>query len=556
MALLSHTTPKLTHQSQDSNRRSLSPSSSSPTHKRHNESVALHRSHKVTPEKRRVWYKRKILTSDIDEADDTEYTEIAEDNDDVDVDDSDSTEKTPSPRKTMQLQHRDFFDFVSTPINANSTVSFSSPMRMLNDLHLKSQIDYDDDDDAEEEKPGHIFIEATNDIAETVHEDVDIDDYVHDGNSIGNKTIFNNSDESDDDFPISPPKFINKKKRMHSDAIGSRMVTPIMQQDSHMSICNTANTSNSSTFKLSFSTNDSTPCPPQPKRKKLKFKHASTATILDLHYARKTSLQELPQRSELPLQSFADDDDDDDDVDNDEKNEPHSFGKNNDLESTPISQSTPTSSRASTPPLLQPQPQPQPQPSNTECTQEYGPNINGYKFVYPKSKSAQFRYETPVNQNRYTQMRDSYNRQNYSVVGELPVTSAGMMDEEGVHVGDKRINDPYLTPQIEHSGLESWNDRLRVEYHNKLKLPLLPPHFDQDDLSTDQILHLITQDSLKQFYNMIIEGPMLDLLRQERIKWHPDKWVGRLKQYPDTNITISVIDRLSQTINALIDNYE
>lgn len=151
-------------------------------------------------------------------------------------------------------------------------------------------------------------------------------------------------------------------------------------------------------------------------------------------------------------------------------------------------------------------------------------------------------------------MRNSYNRQNYSVVGELPVTSAGMMDEEGVHVGDKRINDPYLTPQTAPPTM-AFNDRLRFEYHNKMKLPLLPPHFDQDDLSTEQILHLITQDSLKKFYSLIAEGSMLDLLRQERIKWHPDKWVGKLKQYPDGNITISVIDRLSQTINALIDNY-
>lgn len=64
--------------------------------------------------------------------------------------------------------------------------------------------------------------------------------------------MINNSDESEDDFPISPPKFINRKKRMHLDAIGSRIVTPIMQQDSHMSICNTTNTSHNSSLKLSF----------------------------------------------------------------------------------------------------------------------------------------------------------------------------------------------------------------------------------------------------------------------------------------------------------------
>lgn len=523
MSLLPRTTPKLTHQSRNSNRRAPSPSQTKP-----NVDLILHQGHKTTPEKKQIWYKRKILSSDIDETDDTEYGQSADDNGDA----SDSIEKTPSPRKPIQ----NFFDFVSTPINPDSTVSFLSPMRMLNDLHLKSQV-FDDD-----ETGNDVIIEASHGIAETIHEQVGEEDDVNDENSIGNKTMINNSDESEDDFPISPPKFINRKKRMHLDAIGSRIVTPIMQQDSHMSICNTTNTSHNSSLKFSFSTNDSTPCPPQPKRKKLKFKHASTENILDLNYARKTSVQELPQRPERPLQAFDDDDDDADDG----KNNSNSFDKHNDLESTPISQSTPTSLRASTPPL--------PPPPPTAPTQEYGPTINGFKFVRPRPNSSQFKYETPINGNRYAQMRNSYNRQNYSVVGELPVTSAGMMDEEGVHVGDKRINDPYLTPQTA-PPTTTLNERLRFEYHNKMKLPLLPPHFDQDDLSTEQILHLITQDSLKKFYNLIAEGSMLDLLRQERIKWHPDKWVGKLKQYPDGNITISVIDRLSQTINALIDNY-
>lgn len=540
MTLLPHTTPNLTHQSQNGNRRASSPSSSSPlssSHIKPNDSLILHRDHRATPEKNKAWYKRKVLSSDIDETDDTEYSQSPEDKDSG----SDSIEKTPSPRKPMQLRNENFFDFVSTPINANSTVSFLSPMRMLNDLHLRSRVI---DDNVGK---GDVFIDTTKDIVETIHEDED--DEVHDENSIGNKTIINNSDESDDEFPISPPKFINRKKRMHLDAIGSRMVTPIMQQDSHMSICTTTNTSNSSSsFKLSFSTTDSTPCPPQPKRKKLRFKHASTASILDLNYARKTSLQELPQRPERPLRLFETNDHNDNDDNN--KNQSPSFERNNDIESTPISQSTPTSLRASTPPP----PIPPPPPPTAPPSQEYGPSVNGYKFVRPRSSFTQFKYETPINGNRYSQMRESYNRQDYSVVGELPVTSAGMMDENGVHVGDKRINDPYLTPQ--HAETTSINDKLRIEYHNKLRLPLLPPHFDQENLSTDEILHLITQDSLKKFYSLIVEDSMLDLLRQERIKWHPDKWVGKLKQSPCGNITIPVIDQLSQTINALIDNYE
>ncbi|KAI5948943.1 hypothetical protein KGF57_005136 [Candida theae] len=550
MGLLSHTTPKLPHQSQDSNYKASSPA---PSQTNRNEHLTLHRRHKATPEKSKVWFKRKILSSDADETDDTEYGESVEDNGSA----SDSIEKTPSPRKPIQLPGQKFFEFASTPINPDSTVSFLSPMRMLNDLHLKSQV-FDTESDASDD----IHTDAEGNMVETIQEqsdnEVGLDD---DGNSVGNKTMINNSDESDDEFPISPPKFINRKKRMHSDAIESKIVTPLTSQDSHMSICNTtAHTANSSTLKLSFSTNDSTPCPPQPKRKKLKFKHASTETILDLNYARKTSLQELAHRPQGPLQSLDDHDDDDDDHDDEEKeeeeeaeeaeddykNNSNSFDNHNGLESTPISQSTPTSSRASTPPLPPP-------PSSTATTQEYGPSVNGYKFVRQRPSSFQFKYETPINGNRYAQMRHSYCKQNYSVVGELPVTSAGMMDEDGVHVGDRRINDPYLTSQYTETA--SVNDRIRLDYHNNLKLPLPPPYFDQDNLSTDQIKHLITQDSLKQFYDMIVQGSMLDLLRQERIKWHPDKWVGKLRQYPHTNISLPIIDRLSQTINALIDNY-
>lgn len=127
MSLLPRTTPKLTHQSRNSNRRAPSPSQTKP-----NVDLILHRGHKTTPEKKQIWYKRKILSSDIDETDDTEYGQSADDNGDA----SDSIEKTPSPRKPIQ----NFFDLVSTPINPDSTVSFLSPMRMLNDLHLKSQV--------------------------------------------------------------------------------------------------------------------------------------------------------------------------------------------------------------------------------------------------------------------------------------------------------------------------------------------------------------------------------------------------------------------------------
>ena len=68
---------------------------------------------------------------------------------------------------------------------------------------------------------------------------------------------------------------------------------------------------------------------------------------------------------------------------------------NSKLESTPISQSTPASLRASSPPPLattttkpraQPQPQPQQTSSSSKSGQEYGETINGYKFVKPKTQ--------------------------------------------------------------------------------------------------------------------------------------------------------------------------
>ena len=65
------------------------------------------------------------------------------------------------------------------------------------------------------------------------------------------------------------------------------------------------------------------------------------------------------------------------------------------------------------------------------------------------TKLPQFKYETPINNNRYHQLCQGYNSNNYQIMNELPVTAAGLMphgdeDDDDIHIGDRRIGDPYL----------------------------------------------------------------------------------------------------------------
>ena len=54
-------------------------------------------------------------------------------------------------------------------------------------------------------------------------------------------------------------------------------------------------------------------------------------------------------------------------------------------------------------------------------------------------------------------------------------------------------------------------------------------------LSVDQILALINYENLLKFYETILNGDetLYELLKQERIRWHPDKWIGKLNQKND-----------------------
>ncbi|EDK45146.1 hypothetical protein LELG_03325 [Lodderomyces elongisporus NRRL YB-4239] len=553
---------------------------------------------------------------------------------------------TPSPKKVVNLKREHHLGFASTPLhpNNNNTISFLSPMRRLNELHLESEIILDLDLEGSENEGkyrGEYEHQDENEDSIDKNQDDLMADDAFDENAIGNKTIINNSDESDDEPddesddqsgssqleqqpvsppPLQPPRFINIKKRQHLHIDAVRYSTPIMHEvpmaagsalgvpngvpngvsttatsktnDSMMSICKKSNESTpGSALKFSFSPNDSTPCPTQPKRKKLKFKQASTKNILDLSYARKTSLQELPPKlhgTDANSNSNVDDKTGD-------ENDSFSFEKRCDLESTPISQSTPSSLRASTPPL--------PMPS-----QEYGPSINGYKFVKPQiptqsqaqsqtqtqtqtqtqaqaqtqtqtqahHKTPLFKYETPENGNRYNKLKEHYNSRNYEILGELPISSAGLMNEneENVHVGDMRINtEMNNSDQTALDTIDEIDDftveRIRHEYHNegRVRLPLLPPNSYRNDLQFEELKHLLTVDSVESFFELIAQGPMLDLLKQERIKWHPDKWVGKLDSGGvrnrkeaghsdnDGGLTMQTIEHLSQIINSLFESY-
>ncbi|KAG7663745.1 uncharacterized protein J8A68_002718 [[Candida] subhashii] len=494
----------------------------------------------------------------------------------------DPSNMTPSPKKRMdqegqQTSNDHKFQYASTPLHPNSNISFISPIRRLNDLHLDSPLASED-----------ILINEIEDHEESLHDDDDDED---EEEGLANQTINTDDidpDEQDGEDGIiyeSSPQYINTRKRIHIES-PTMIITP-NSNDSKMTICTTSGTTNN--LKFSFSPSDATPCPPQPRRKKLKFKDNTGGPedssnlqknksqgyfkrpILDLANSIKTPIDEIMYQ---PVKQEDGDEDDEEEILNDEE-----FGLN---QGTPISQSTPANSRAPSPASKRNQPRQQPtQSEKYEEYEEYGEEINGYKFIKPttsasqQQQQSQFKYETPVNNNKYTKLREEYNRnefepttstsQKYQILGEIPITSAGMMDEdeEEIHIGDKRINDPYLHMPDSTSNRtqrQSTNKLLRQSYFQGIRIPLLPPHYyQQANLPHETILTLITPQKLRQFYEMIKlpEEELVEILRVERIKWHPDKWVGRLKQQNDLEVghlNLEIVDCLSRNINGLLES--
>ncbi|RLV95407.1 hypothetical protein JA1_000931 [Spathaspora sp. JA1] len=430
----------------------------------------------------KIWKNRVIPSSDdsiIEEEQDT------------------TTNRTPSPqRKVSEV-------FASTPLNPNSTISFLSPIRRLNDLHLESSPVVGKDD--------------------IIEEDSEEDDF-----SFGNKTLATSCDTDSDIEEHQQTQQdidINSRKRIHVESPSIMVITPNDLENNS----NSFNINQFSTSALDYST----PCPNQPRRKKLK-QDPTTATpskrvLLDLSHSIKTSIDNLPKITR--------------EEEGEEEEEAGEQGKIG--EQMPISSSTPSTSRASTPP---PPPLEEEEEATTESPayQEYGSSINGYKFVQPK-----YKYETPMNNNRYSTLRQAYNANNtheeeapgkYQIIGEFPMSSAGVMDEdvEDLHIGDKRIKE----------------DAIQQLYEQGNRLPILPPYFYQSNIPQETLFKLINQENLLQFYELVIspQQRLTELLKQERIKWHPDKWIGKLQNKQEFGFSLEVVSHLCQCINALLES--
>ncbi|OVF07690.1 hypothetical protein A9F13_11g00209 [Clavispora lusitaniae] len=453
----------------------------------------------------------------------------------------------------------DNFDFMpgaSTPLKVNhaKSIMFLSPMRKLDELHLDAaSSSLIDSEHIENRNPDDSFIENE------IEADDNEDDECY---GPGDKTIITEYGSSDEESSLikgEPPRFVRKRSR--SETPSAMEITP----NANFTIPHASSGKNSSAFlanvtsdsfhKASFSASDSTPCPTQP-RKKLKFKNMDEDTpsqpsksskhVLDFSGSRKVTSSAAALMSKLS--------DAHDGILEDEDGTTSSYNSgrtSTNQNSTPISQSTPANSRAPSPGL-----------SFEESQQE----VNGFKFVRPTHA---FKYQTPLSRptsafplHTAQRLRMAYHSTppngKYEIVGEFPVSAAGLMDEadESLHIADRRINDPYAAPEPLGNDDRSNMMHLREVYlDSSNKLPLLQ-HFERDLNVSEMLLYITDGVSVSEFYEAIVydqdvgEG-VLSFLKKERLRWHPDKWVGKL----ETSIfTKEVIDSLSQVINGLIDD--
>ncbi|RKP31662.1 hypothetical protein METBISCDRAFT_26316 [Metschnikowia bicuspidata] len=428
--------------------------------------------------------------------------------------------------------------------------------------------------------PGFDIRPGTNPADENSHGDAtSADDAKDDGSllpaELAAQTIVDHSssehepsseDESSLVFSLTlRPMFLRKRKHSKSPSV----LTP--QPEKHalaqmslacdMSDVVYAGSANStfSILKTSFSASDSTPCPPQP-RKRLKFKilsHQHTPSrpsrvgiVLDLSASRKLAASSVPLLTKLNNATC--ESDSDEPVDSTEAG---SSMRSSQLEpsSTPISQSTPANSRPSSPKQYE------------ECPEE----VNGFRFVRPATK---YQFLTPDSRymaapaQKSQQLLNSYNMSDYSgaakyrIVGNVPVSAAGLMDEnnDDVHVGDKRISDPYaVAPQPSPLDDDRFLSAALLERYTAScdKLPVLE-HFRRN-LTNDEMDMLITDgDSVWRFYRLILLSRITDIhmisfLKRERVRWHPDKWVNCLES---SCFVQSNINNLSKVINAFIED--
>ena len=157
-------------------------------------------------------------------------------------------------------------------------------------------------------------------------------------------------------------------------------------------------------------------------------------------------------------------------------------------------------------------------------------------------------------------MSDYSGAAKYRIVGNVHVSAAGLMDEsnDDVHVGDKRISDPYaVAPQPSPLDDDQFLSAALLERYTAScdKLPVLE-HFRRN-LTNDEMDMLITDgDSVWRFYRLILLSRITDIhmisfLKRERVRWHPDKWVNCLES---SCFVQSNINNLSKVINAFIED--
>lgn len=487
-------------------------------------------------------------------------------------------------------QHRDGeFDFLagaSTPlhVNHNKSIMFASPMKRLDRLHLGADylntttnvqdelIRHGNDDNA----INNIHTDEYNDYNDNDNNDNEDDENDEDDGDYGagDQTIHTTSssdNESDADVgnkTDSPglldiaPSFIPQRKRKLADSPLQMEITPLganhtIPYGSGNLTGILANDTCDSILKVSFSGSDSTPCPTHP-RKKLRFKKTSSSDdstpsqpskirkpLLNISGSRKLSASEVPLIHKL--------NDAQDDVDESVRSLSGFSAAPMNLNSTPISQSTPANSRTPSPCIPY---------GNTEN------GVNGYHFV---KLSAGFSYRTPQTRPSATYeasqrlinayVADDYPQQNgnYEIVGEFRASAAGMMEEvEDLHVGDKRINDPYAMPSLQSHENHENHDHLELRHRYMMvsnKLPLLQ-HFERDLTKHEMITYINDKKSVLAFYEYIFTNEPKDealaFLKKERLRWHPDKWVTK---FDSSTFNKEIVDSLSQVINAMIDHF-
>lgn len=391
----------------------------------------------------------------------------------------------------------------------------------------QEELDDDEEEEEVEEELQQVEQETQQEAEDEEEEEEDeedeyddrFDDYYLDD---GNRTII--IDEEDDvayNLIDTPPVFVRKRNLSN------------ISDDMEISISNTSNYSMKSNYS------DSTPCPPKSKRTKLNFKN--NGNLLNLSCSKKLNLEMIE-------------------------------------DSIPISQSTPANSRAPSPPFKLPTP---PKPMDNSPHSSFNSNFTPKTTTFMSSSSSsttanysfvsKHNYTTPITKSQpILSMKHAYNHGNfdfdkYQIIGEFPITSAGMMNESdsNVHIADKRINDIYLEdkPNIRNTeNGDNCNSLIKEAYFANNKLPLLPPNFDnQINLSVSQILKLINRQNLLEFYQLINgdNKPLKDLIKLERIKWHPDKWCFKFQNsQQEFWFNMEIIQNLSQLLNALMEEFD